>query len=221
MNGQIDLCHLDEAGFGMTLPPSYSWSPVGKPVSVTYEAPQGRRVNAIGGYVSCGPLAGTFQYAVYASLPKSKSKKQRKSPEEIAASYGLTLAEVGPIDSGRFLAFVWQLAGRPAVYPSDWKRERPLWIVLDNYSVHKSQPVQAARPGLEAANVFLFYLPSYAPELSDIEPIWQAVKHHEMQKRSHTEIKNMKQAVEQALARKAETLKDKPAKTTEFLCRSA
>jgi len=201
----------------MTLPPSYSWSPVGQPLLVPYEAPQGRRVNAIGGYFSHGPEAGTFQYAAYASLPKSKSKKQRKPPEEVAASYGLTLAEVGPIDSARFLACVWQLAGRPPVYAEDWQRERPLVIVLDNYSVHKSQQVQAAFPALEAADVWLCYLPSYCPELSDIEPIWQAVKHHEMQERSQTEVKAMKQAVEQALSRKAEALKSSTPETTILL----
>lgn len=198
----------------MTLPPSYSWSPVGQPLCIPYEAPQGRRVNAIGGYFSHGPQAGTFQYAVYASLPKSKSKKQRKTPEEVAAAYGLTVAEVGPIDSARFLAFLWQLAGRPPVSAEDWKRERPLVIVLDNYSVHKSQQVQEALPALEGADIWLEYLPSYCPELSDIEPIWQAVKHHEMQERSQTEVKAMKQAVEDALARKAEALKSSRTETT-------
>lgn len=213
----MDLCHLDEAGFAMTLPPSYSWSPVGQPLCIPYEAPQGRRVNAIGGYFSHGPHAGRFEYAVYASLPKHKSKKQRKSPQEVAASYGLSLAEVGPIDSTRFLAFVWRLAGRPRVYAEDWKRERPLVIVLDNYSVHKSQPVQAALPELEAADIWLCYLPSYCPELSDIEPIWQAVKHHEMQERSQTQIKAMKHAVEQALSRKAEALRNSKVETTNLL----
>jgi hypothetical protein len=205
----------------MTLPPCYSWSPVGERLSIPYEAPQGRRLNVIGGYVSVGPDAGTFRYAVYASLPKSKSKKQRKSPEEIAAASGLSLSEVGPIDSARFLAFLWQVAGRPSVSASDWKRARPLWIVLDNYSVHTGEAVKAAKATLEAANVHLFYLPSYSPELSDIEPIWQAVKHHEMQTRSHREIKAMKQAVEAALARKAETLQARHAETTNLLCRCA
>lgn len=201
----------------MTLPPSYSWSPVGQPLLVPYEAPQGRRVNAIGGYFSHGPNAGTFAYAVYASLPKSKSKKQRKTPQAVAASYGLSLGEVGPIDSTRFLAFVWQLAGRPQVYADGWKRQRPLVIVLDNYSVHKSQQVQEALPELEAADIWFCYLPSYCPELSDIEPIWQAVKHHEMQERSQTEIKAMKQAVEQALTQKAEALKNCKPETTNLL----
>jgi putative transposase len=213
----MDLCHLDEAGFAMTLPPSYSWSPVGCPLAVPYEAPQGRRVNAIGGYFSHGPKAETFEYAVYASLPKRTSKKQRRSPQEVAASYGLVLEEVGPIDSARFLGFVWHLAGRPPVCMTGWKRERPLVIVLDNYSVHKSQPVQAAVPELEAADIWFCYLPSYCPELSDIEPIWQAVKHLEMQQRSHTEVRALKQAVEQALARKAEALKSSKAETTKLL----
>lgn len=91
-------------------------------------------------------------------------------------------------------------------------------IVLDNYSVHKSETVKTARIELEAANVTLLYLPSYCPELSEIEPIWQAVKHHDMQQRSHTNIKTMKQAVEHALNNKAETLKARHAKTTNLLC---
>lgn len=202
----------------MTLPPCYSWSPVGESLTVPYEAPQGRRLNAIGGYISQGPQAGTFQSAVYASLPKSKSKKRRKSDAEIAEAAGLTLSEVGPIDSERFLAFVWALAGRPVLHLWDWKRALPLWIVLDNYSVHQGDLVKAAQAELEAANIHLFYLPSYSPELSDIEPVWQAVKHHEMQTRSHTEIKAMKQYVEQALANKAETLKVRHAKSTNLLC---
>ena len=71
-------------------------------------------------------------FETYASLPKSRAKKQRKSQEEIALAHGLTLPEVGPIDKERFLAFVWRVAGRPSDAPGDWKRERPLWMVLDN-----------------------------------------------------------------------------------------
>lgn len=70
----------------MTLPPCYSWSPIGLNLSVLYEAPQGRRINVVGGYIAQGPEVGTFRYAVYASLPASKSKKQRKSAEDVAAA---------------------------------------------------------------------------------------------------------------------------------------
>ncbi len=205
----------------MTLPPCYSGSPVGEGLTVPYEAPQGRRLNVIGGYISHGPNAGALQYRAYAGLPKSKSKTRRKTDAEIAASYGLSETEIGPIDSDRFLAFLWQLAGRPQVYASDWKRPRSLWIVLDNYSVHKGELVKGAAAQLEAANIHLFYLPSYSPQLSDIEPVWHGVKHHEMQTRSHTDIKTLKQDVEAALARKADALKARHAETTNLLCRSA
>ena len=175
-------------------------------------------MNVVGGYIADGPDAGTFRDAIYASLPACKSKKRRKSAEDVAASYGLSVAEVGAIDAARFVAFLWQFAGRPLVYEAGWKRERPLVIVLDNYSVHKSEPVKAAQAELATANVTLLYLPSYCPELSEIEPIWQAVKHHDMQQRSQTDIKAMKQAVEHALNNKAEALKARHAKTTNLLC---
>ena len=204
----------------MTLPPCYSWSPLGTPVSVAYEAPQGRRVNALGAYFSHGPQAGRFVHEVYANLPKSQAKKQPKTPEQIARDHGLWEAEVGPIDSGRLLRFVWREAGRPAVYLSGWRRERPL--VLDNYSVHSSQPVQEALPPLAAAAVFLFYLPCYSPELSQIEPICNSVKHHEMPVRSYTVAGDLKRAVEEALARKAQSLLaerlQETQKTTNQLC---
>ena len=202
----------------MTLPTCYSWFPIGEVLRIPYEAPQGRRVNAIGAYFSHGPEAGRFEFATYASLPKSKAKKQRKTPEQIAAGYGLTPAEVGPIDSERFLGFVWRVAGRPGIYPEGWKREHALYIVLDNYSVHTGQPVQEAIPALEAANIFFFYLPSYSPQLSEIEPIWNTVKHHEIPVRSHQKVKDLKSAVDEALANKAEKLKTAQQESTKELC---
>jgi hypothetical protein len=201
----------------MTLPPCYSWFPLGKVLRIPYEAPQGRRVNAIGAYFSHGPEAGRFEFSTYASLPKNRAKKQRKTPEQLAAAHGLSVEEIGPIDSERFLCFIWRVAGRPEVSAGDWKRERALWIVLDNYSVHTGQPVQEAIPMLEAANVFFFYLPSYSPELSLIEPIWKAVKHHEMPVRSHSQVKNLKSAVDTALTKKAEALLATPQETTNEL----
>jgi putative transposase len=204
----------------MTLPPCYSWYPLGEVLRIPYEAPQGRRVNAIGAYISHGPGAGQFVFETYASLPKNRSKKQRKTPEAVAAAHGLTLAEVGPIDSERLLGFIWRVAGRPETATEDWKRAIPLVMVLDNYSVHKSEPVREAIPVLEAANVFFFYLPSYSPELSNIEPIWNAVKHHEMTVRSHSKVKDLKAAVDAALAQKAEALLAARQETTKELCRT-
>jgi hypothetical protein len=204
----------------MTLPTSASWYPRGERLLIPYEAPQGRRVNVIGAYISHGVQAGQFQFATTVTLPKSQAKQPRPLAEQ-AAAHGLRAEEVGPINSERFLQFVWQLAGRPAVYPDDWQRERPLAIWLDNYSVHKSDPVKAERPVLERAGITLHYLPSYSPELSQIEPIWHDVKQHRLRQRSHAQVSELKQAVEAGLTRKADDLLAAHQDTMNLLCRAA
>ena len=83
----MDVCHLDEAGFAMTLPTAYSWFPIGQRLQVPYEAPQGRRVNAIGAHFSHGPHAGHFVHQTWAGLPKSRAKQRRKPLEAIAAAH--------------------------------------------------------------------------------------------------------------------------------------
>jgi len=167
-------------------------------------------VNVIGGYFSHGPCAGRFEFQAWASLPKSKAKQPRKSPGARANDHGLRPEEVGALDADRVLSFLWKLAGRPADLAEGeqarWKRERPLMIPLDNYSVHHSRPIEDARPLLEAADVYLVYLSSYSPELSEIEPIWRAVKYHEIPVRSQSQAGDLMRAVEAALRTKADKL---------------
>jgi DDE superfamily endonuclease len=203
------------------LPTTYSWYPVGERFAIRYEAPQGRRVNALGLYFSHGPQAGRFTFETAATLPENRAKKVRKSLEERAAAHGLRPEQVGAIDSERLIQFIWRAAGRPLVYRADWKRERPLVIWLDNYSVHKSERVQAERPLLEAAGITLCYLPSYSPELSRIELIWQAVKHHAIVRRSYAVLGDLLAAVEEALTQKAADLLTTYRKTGQLLVPAA
>ncbi len=199
------MCYLDEAGFSMTLPPCRSWFPEGERLEVPYEAPQGRRVNAIGAHFTHGPAAGRFEHQSWASLPKRRAKTQRKTPEQLAATHGLKVEEVGAIDSERLVAFVWRIAGRPEG-AEGWARERELKVVLDNYSVHKSEVVKRAEPELERAGIKLEYLPSYSPELSRIEPDWNDIKQHHLPKRSYETVAELKRAVDEGLGRKAALL---------------
>lgn len=215
--GDLDLCHLDEAGFGMTLPPSYSWFPQGERLTIPYEAAQGRRVNALGAYVSHGPAAGQFTTQTWATLPKSRAKKQRTTPAARAAAHGLQEEEVGPIDAERLVAFIWEVAQRPAGAPADWRRERPLVIVLDNYSVHMSQVVADTRAAWAAAGITVVYLPAYCPDLSAIEPVWNDLKQHHLPTRSYRTVAELKRAVDAALAAKATQLRAVAAKTTNLL----
>jgi hypothetical protein len=190
----------------MTLPACYSWTLTGMRLCVPYEAPQGRRVNGIGAYCTHGVEAGRFVYELYASLPKNTAKKQRKTPAEQAAKHGLREEQVGTIDGERFVRFVWQVAGRPAIYAEGWQRERPMVLVVDNYSVHKCERVQQEMETFAAAGITLFYLPSYSPEMSGIEPIWHDVKYHRMTKRSYEILGDLFQAVDEALTHKATDL---------------
>ena len=190
-----------------------------------YEAAQGRRVNAIGAYFSHGPQAGRLELETCACLPKGNKRKGAKGrarrprppPEQAAAAHGLTASEVGISDAQRLLAFVWRVAGRPVGAPAGWRRERPLVIVLDNYSVHQSRAVRGERAALEAAGVTLFALPSYSPELSAIEPIWHDVKHHQLTRRSYALLGELKRAVDAALRGKAGLLRDARARTEHLL----
>jgi len=210
----MDLCHLDEAGFALTLPTTYSWYLHGERLRVPYHAPQGRRVNVIGAYFTHGPQAGRLDFQSWAVLPKSRAKTPRTTPEERAAAHGLRVDEVGPIDAQRLLAFLWQIAGRPADAPPTWQRVRPLVVALDNYSVHTGATLQAARPRLAAANVHLLYLARYCPEQSEIEPIWNDVKQHQLPIRSFARVADLKAAVDEALARKAHHLHQAHVKST-------
>ena len=202
----MDVCHIDEAGFALTLPTTTTWGVVGCPRRVPYEAPQGRRLNVIGGYFSHGPQAGAFHFATLAKVPLPEQRPDgswHKPLAQVAAEHGLVEEDLGVIDSAVFLAFVWQLAGRPVDAPAGWRRERPLMVVVDNYSVHKSERVRWERRHLEAADVYLVYLPAYSPELSRVEPHWKVTKYYGLRRRSFTCLGDLKRAVETALAERA------------------
>lgn len=210
---------MDEAGFAPTLPTRQSWSERGQPRRVPYEAPQGRRVNTLGAFFSHGPQTGQFEFFSLATLPQSR-QKQPPSPAAQAVAHGLTEAEVGKLDSEVFLAFLWTVAGRPSHAGSDWRRERPVHFVVDNYSVHKSERVQQEQAALVAAGIHLFYLPAYSPELSRIEAHWQNLKGAGMPERTHLTAGALKSAVDRACLRMAKELRQSYAETAALLSRT-
>lgn len=187
---------------------------MGAPVTVPYEATAGRRVNVIGAHFTQGPLAGKFCFRSYAKLPEPRSKDPEATLARQAQVQELSPGELGKIDAQRFLEFIWEVAGRPAGDAGEWKRERRLAIVLDNYSVHHSRLVTATLPLLQAAQIELFYLPAYCPELSRIEPVWRAVKHFDLRVRSYSRLGPLKRAIDEALARKAVALRARHSQTT-------
>jgi hypothetical protein len=175
----IELYHLDEAGFAPhvpTLPVSYTWAREGVRAIVPYEAPEGRRVNAIGALAPFG--------------------------EERRLAYATRTTTFKGAD---VLEFIWAEVGRMStpvgVVPEGFVRHKRCVVVLDNYAPHHGPQIreQAEAGALEAAGIELFYLPPYSPELNLIEPLWRHIKYEQMPVRSHKTADELKGAVETAL----------------------
>jgi hypothetical protein len=189
-------------------------------------------VNGVGAYFTHGPEAGAFYHETYVRFPlpkgltpeaahqlartaRAESDRERDVavPPRLVAAFTkraeqqqVQVSDFGIIDGEVLVEFLWQISGRPAGAPADWRRVRPLYVVLDNYSVHHGQAVQEAKAALNAAGVFLVYLPAYSPELSGIEPIWQTTKYYEMPERSFEHLGDLKRTVDTTLARRAVAL---------------
>jgi hypothetical protein len=172
--GLIDLFYLDESGFAPTLPTGSTWARKKTRALVWDEPPQGRRLNVLGALAVGGEAPGL-----------------------------VWTSPAGKLDGAAFLEFVWRrvaaLPDAPERLPLGYRRARPCAIVLDNYSVHRSNQVQAARPELERVGVGFYYLPPYSPELNRIEDLWRHVKYEELPVRSYRTLADLRAAVTAAL----------------------
>ena len=74
-------------------------------------------------------------------------------------------------------------------------------VVLDNGSLHRNDLVKAALPDLWTKGIYLYYLPPYSPELNEIEPLFQEVKHHDLPERTYTTVQTLMSAVNYAFTR--------------------
>ena len=161
------------------MPTGYGWGRRGtRRVVVPDEAPQGRRVNAVGALAPYDPAG-----------PRLVFETRRKAE--------------GRYDAAAQPAFVRRAAGVPA---DGARRPRPCVVVVDHYSVHHSQPVKDALPDLEAAGVHVCCLTPYSPELNPIEPVWRQAKHQDIPERSHPTDAALQAAVEAALTDRARRL---------------
>jgi DDE superfamily endonuclease len=108
------------------------------------------------------------------------------------------------------LDFLWRdvagLATAVGEVPPGYRRARPLVVVLDNYSVHRSKAVTAVLPSLADVGVRLFFLPPYSSELNRIEPLWRQVKYHDLPVRSYQTLEALRTAVANALQLHADAL---------------
>jgi putative transposase len=79
------------------------------------------------------------------------------------------------------------------------KPEELLVVVLDNATFHKSAGIKERMPMWQAKDMFLRYLPAYAPELNPIEGVWRVVKGFLMPRRCYNSLAELREALLVAL----------------------
>jgi hypothetical protein len=106
------------------------------------------------------------------------------------------VAKPGSLRARHLVAFLTELPAAPV----------PTVVVLDNGSIHRSKETRAARPGLWARGVYLYFLPPYSPELNAIESAFRAIKHDELPERRYTTVPALLDAVTAAFTSYEEQL---------------
>jgi hypothetical protein len=77
---------------------------------------------------------------------------------------------------------------------------RPVVLVLDNGPIHTSKATRAALA--ERAHwLTVEWLPKYAPELNDIEPLWRDLKRHHLAHQTFTGPGDLDRAIHDAVAK--------------------
>ena len=78
------------------------------------------------------------------------------------------------------------------------KRNGRLVVVLDNGSMHVSHVIKESLPQLKEEGIEFYYLPSYSPELNDIERVFGGIKSHDLPERSYATVPALMEAVDTA-----------------------
>jgi transposase len=77
---------------------------------------------------------------------------------------------------------------------------RPVVLVLDNGPVHTSKATRAALAG-RAHWLSVEWLPKYAPELNDIEPVWRDLQRHHLAHQTFARPDDLDRAIHHAAAK--------------------
>ena len=109
----------------------------------------------------------------------------------------LTVTTSASKKSADFIAFLQTLDGPYG--PKPGAATQPVVIALDNGPIHLSKPTAAA---LAARSHWLTieWLPKYAPELNNIEPVWGNLKAHYLAHQTFADPQALENAIHAAVA---------------------
>ncbi len=102
--------------------------------------------------------------------------------------------------AGQFLDFLTKIP-RPA--------EQALVVVLDNGSLHISWVIKEHLAELRRQRIYLYYLPSYSPELNPIEAVFGGIKAHDLPQRAYQSYEDLEEAVDRAFTHAEQRLRTK------------
>lgn len=99
--------------------------------------------------------------------------------------------------SADFIALLQRLDGRYGPRPG--LPVKPVVIVLDNGPIHVSKATTAALAA-RAHWLTVEWLPKYAPELNDIEPVWRDLKAHHLAHQTFTDADDLDRTIHAAVS---------------------
>jgi len=73
-------------------------------------------------------------------------------------------------------------------------------VVLDNASIHHSQWFEDHREDWESKGLYLYFLPSYSPELNLIEILWKHIKYYWISLSAYTSFDALRKELNRVLA---------------------
>lgn len=72
------------------------------------------------------------------------------------------------------------------------KVDRPTVLVLDNSPIHRCKAVYHLMEKWQNQNLFIFFLPKYAPHLNPIEILWRRMKYKWLNKKHYHSFRTLK-----------------------------
>lgn len=79
------------------------------------------------------------------------------------------------------------------------KSKIPVYIVVDNHSIHKSKETKKKRIEWEKENIFFYHITPYSPELNLIEGKWRILKHNRIRKRYFNNSNDLEAAIKREI----------------------
>lgn len=75
------------------------------------------------------------------------------------------------------------------------QNDKPIVLVLDNAPIHRCKAVYHKLAQWQKQNLFVFFLPKYAPHLNPIEILWKRMKYKWLNKKHYFSFRTLKKQI--------------------------